>query len=156
MSVLTAGFAAEKGDQLALADDTRTRSWAEFNERVNRLIHSFRDAGIGPGDTIAVVAGNCNEWFETAFACASGGIVFVPVNWHLVAAELAYIIGDSGSKAVIVGHQYHDEVTKALDDERCSDVDLAVVIGAPGDDLSLIHISEPTRLESKSRIPACA
>ena len=134
MSALTAGFAAEKGDQLALADDTRTRSWAEFDERVNRLIHSFRDAGIGPGDTIAVVAGNCNEWFETAFACASGGIVFVPVNWHLVAAELAYIIGDSGSKAVIVGHQFHDEVAKALDDERCSGVDLAVVIGAPGDD----------------------
>ena len=36
-------------------------------------------------DTIAVLSGNCNEWFETAFACANAGIVFVPVNWHLVA-----------------------------------------------------------------------
>jgi long-chain acyl-CoA synthetase len=134
MSVLTAGFAADKGDQLALADDTQTRSWAEFDERVNRLIHSFRDAGIGPGDTIAVVAGNCNEWFETAFACASGGIVFVPVNWHLVANELAYIIGDSDSKAVVVGHQFYDDVSTALADKRCSAVELALVVGAPGND----------------------
>ena len=59
-------------------------TWAELDERVNRLINGLRDAGIGSGDTIAVVAGNCNEWFEIAFACANGGITFVPVNWHFV------------------------------------------------------------------------
>ncbi len=134
MAVLTSGFAAEKGDELALADDTGTRTWAEFDERVNRLIHSFRNAGIGPGDTIAVVSGNCNEWFETAFACANAGIVFVPVNWHLVASEIAYILEDSGSKAVVVGHHFVDEVAKALRDDRSAGVGLALVIGAPGDD----------------------
>lgn len=134
MSVLTSGFAADQGDELALADDTRTRTWAEFDERVNRLIHSFRAAGIDAGDTIAIVSGNCNEWFETAFACANAGIVFVPVNWHLVAPEIAYIIHDSGSKAVVVGHDFADEVAKALDDDRCAAVELALVIGAAGDD----------------------
>lgn len=133
MAVLTSGFAAEKGDQLALADDTQTRTWAEFDERVNRLIHSLRDAGVEAGDTIAVLSGNCNEWFETAFACANAGIVFVPVNWHLVASEIAYILGDSDSKAVIVGHHFVNEMFKALDDERCSAIELALVIGAPSD-----------------------
>ena len=131
MSVLTSGFAAAKGDQLALADDTGTLTWAELDERVNRLIHSFRDAGIGVGDTISVVAGNCNEWFEIAFACASAGIVYVPVNWHFVAAEIAYVLEDSGSKAIVCGHHFLDAATKALADERSRGVELALVIGTP-------------------------
>jgi long-chain acyl-CoA synthetase len=134
MSVLTSGFAESRGDDLALADDTGTRTWAEFDARVNRLIHSFRAAGVGSGDTIAVISGNCNEWFETAFACANSGVTFIPVNWHLVASEIAYVLGDSGSKAVVVGHQFADEVTKALDDERSTAVELALVIGAPATD----------------------
>ena len=126
MSTLTAPFAAERGNELALADDTGRRTWAELDDRVNRLIDGLRSAGIGPGDTISVVSGNCNEWFEVAFACSSSGITFVPVNWHFVAREIAYILDDSGSKAVIVGHQFLDNAIKALDEHDCP--------------LSLIHI----------------
>ncbi len=133
MSALTSGFATDRGGDLAFADDTGQRTWAETDERVNRLIHAFRDAGISAGDTIAVVSGNCNEWFETALACACNGVVFVPVNWHLVASEMAYLLGDSSSKAVIVGHQFADELAKALDDERSASVSTAIVIGAGSD-----------------------
>lgn len=131
MSVLTAPFAAGRPTDLALADDTGTRTWAELDGRVNQLIDSLRTAGIGPGDTISVVAGNCNEWFEIAFACACSGITFVPVNWHFVAREIAYILDDSGSKAVIVGHQFLDDAAKALAEHECPTVELAIVIGAP-------------------------
>ena len=130
MSVLTSGFAASVGDELALVDDHGSRTWAALDARVNRLIHALRDAGVDAGDTIAVVSGNCNEWFEIAFACANAGIVYVPVNWHLVASEIAYLLGDSGAKAVFVGGRFADEVAKALDDERSAAVDLAVVIGS--------------------------
>ncbi len=133
MSALTSAFATERGADLAFADDTCQRTWAETDERVNQLIHAFREAGITSGDTIAVVAGNCNEWFETMLACACNGIVFVPVNWHLVASEIAYLLGDSGSKAVIVGAAFAEEVAKALDDERSSAVATAIVIGAESD-----------------------
>ena len=133
MSALTSGFAAARGGDLAFADDVGERTWAEADGRVNRLIHAFRDAGIVGGDTIAIVSGNCNEWFETAIACACSGVVFVPVNWHLVASEMAYLLGDSGSKAVIVGQQFAEEVAKALDDERSAGVSTAIVIGAGSD-----------------------
>jgi long-chain acyl-CoA synthetase len=134
MAVLTAPFAAARGDALALADDTGSRTWAELDERVNRLIDGFRTAGIGPGDTISVVAGNCNEWFEIAFACSCSGVTFVPVNWHFVAREIAYIVADSGSKALITGHQFLDEATRAVEEHDCSSVELALVIGAPSTD----------------------
>jgi long-chain acyl-CoA synthetase len=134
MSALTASFATARGNDLALADDTGTLTWAELDERVNRLIHSFRAAGIKAGDTIAIIAGNCNEWFEVAFACANAGITYVPVNWHLVAAEITYTLDDSGSKAVICGHHFLDATRKALADERASGVELALVIGGEPDD----------------------
>ncbi len=134
MSVLTKSFAASRGDDLALADDIGTLTWAELDERVNRLIHSFRAAGVGPGDTISIMSGNCNEWFEVAFACANAGITYVPVNWHLVAAEIAYTLVDSGSKAFICGHHFLSEATKALAETRVRDVELALVIGGEPSD----------------------
>jgi long-chain acyl-CoA synthetase len=131
MSVLTKGFAAERGDEMALVDDERMVTWADFDVRVNRLVHAMRSAGLDAGDTISIVSGNCIEWFEIAFACANSGIVFVPVNWHLVAAEIAYILEDSGSKAVVADQRFVDEVARALDDERAAGVELALVAGGP-------------------------
>jgi long-chain acyl-CoA synthetase len=131
MSVLTRGFAESKGDQMALTDDDATMTWAEVDSRVNRLVHAMRSAGLTAGDTISIVAGNRNEWFEIALACANSGITFVPVNWHLVAPEIAYILADSGSRAVVAGHRFVDQVAAALEDEQARGVELALVAGAP-------------------------
>jgi long-chain acyl-CoA synthetase len=130
MSVLTRGFAEDRGDTMALADDERTSTWSELDARVNRVIHAMRCAGLRAGDTISIVSGNRNEWFELALACSNSGITFVPVNWHLVGPEIAYIIEDSGSKAVMTGHRFVEEVARALDDDRASGVGLALVAGA--------------------------
>ena len=134
MSVLTKGFAEARGDELALADDVGTRTFAELDERVNRLIHSLRGAGVEYGDTVAIVSGNCNEWFEMALACANNGVTFVPVNWHLVAPEIAYILGDCGAKLVMTDHRFVDEVAKALDDPQSAGVQTALVVGADSSD----------------------
>jgi len=136
MSVLTTRFAAEKGSTMALVDDRTTRTWSELDERVNRLINSLRASGIVEGDTISVVAANSVEWFEIALACSNMGVTFVPVNWHLVAPELAYIMKDSGSKAVLATHQFVDEVARALARPECSEVALALATTAqPGDEI---------------------
>ena len=122
MGILTKGFAGERGAELALADDFGELTWAELDDAVNRAVHALRNAGLGAGDTIAIVAGNRNEWFVLSLACAHAGIVHVPVNWHLVAPELAYIFGDSGAKAVFAGHRFVDVVHQALDDPRSADI----------------------------------
>jgi long-chain acyl-CoA synthetase len=134
VSVLTRAFAEQRRDEPALVDDEGMVTWGEFDERVNRLIHAMRTAGLRAGDTISIISGNRNEWFEVAFACSNSGITFVPVNWHLVASEIAYILEDSGSRAVVAGHRFADEVARALDDERASAVELALVAGAPSSD----------------------
>ncbi len=133
MALTTKPFAASKGSEMALADETTLRTWSELDARVNQLVHALQGAGLKPGDTAAIVSGNRVEWFELTLACAHSGVIFVPVNWHLVAPEMAYIFGDSGAKAVFAGERYIDIVAEALTDERCSNVELKVAIGDGGD-----------------------
>ena len=87
MAVLTRGFAEARGTEMALADDEKSVSFGEFDPRVNQLIHALRANDLRPGDMVAILCGNCNEWFEMAMACSNAGMTFVPVNWHLVATE---------------------------------------------------------------------
>jgi long-chain acyl-CoA synthetase len=131
MSVLTRGFAEHRGDEMALVDDEESLTWNELDLRINQVVHALRAAGLGEGDTISVVSGNRNEWFEVALACANTGITFVPVNWHLVGPEIAYILEDSGSKAVVADQRFVDEVARALDDPRAAGIELALVAGGP-------------------------
>ena len=118
MATLTASFAEQRGDQPALIDELGTTAWAQFDERVNRLVNGLRAAGLAAGDTVAVIVGNRREWFEVAMACAHGGWTYVPVNWHWVADELAYVLDDAGVAALVVDGRYADTVNAALADDR--------------------------------------
>ncbi|MGH9269846.1 MAG: AMP-binding protein, partial [Ilumatobacteraceae bacterium] len=131
MATLTNDFATERADEPALVDATGETTWRQFDERVNRLVNGLRAAGLSTGDTIAVVVGNRREWFEIAMACAHGGWTYVPVNWHWVADELAYVFDDADVVAVLVDGRYADAVGTALADGRSKAVRLVVGIDAP-------------------------
>ena len=131
MATLTAPFAAERGDEVALVDDVGETTWRDLDERVDRLVNGLRTAGLRTGETLAVVCGNRREWFEIAMACAHGGWTYVPVNWHWVADELAYVFADADVVAVLVDGRYIDAVGAALADDRSKDVRLVVGIDAP-------------------------
>lgn len=126
MATLTVEHAAARGAVEALVDEHRVVTWSQLDERVNRLVNGLRARGLASGDTIAVVAGNQCEWFEMAQACAHGGWTYVPVNWHWVADELAYVFGDAGAKAVVVDERFDGPVATALQDERSRGVSLVV------------------------------
>ena len=132
MALLLNDAAETMGADFALVDDDGSETWADLNVRVNQLVHALRHAGLAVGDTAAVVCGNRREWFEITLACAHAGVIFVPVNWHLVAPEIAYIIGDSGAKVVFVGDRFVDVVAQALQDDQCAAVELSIVIGDGG------------------------
>ena len=120
MAILTQAHVADRGSEIALVDETHSVTWAELDERVNRLVNGLRSHGLKTGDTIAVVAGNQCEWFEIAMACAHGGWTYVPVNWHWVADELAYVYADADTKAVIVDQRFDAAVSASLKDDRAN------------------------------------
>src|SRR5689334_12686822 len=73
MAHTTKPIAARKGDEPALIDDVGETTWAALDDRVNRLINALRAAGLGTGDTIALMSGNRAEFFEVTVAAMHGG-----------------------------------------------------------------------------------
>jgi long-chain acyl-CoA synthetase len=90
----------------ALIDRHGITSWGELDERVNRLVHLLRSLGVQPGDRVAILSGNRREVFEVIQAVAHSGILLVPINWHLAAEEVRYVVENSGSRALFVDPAY--------------------------------------------------
>jgi long-chain acyl-CoA synthetase len=87
----------------AIMHETGERlSYADLEQRSVRLSRLLHDAGLRPGDGIALIAENDLRYFEAYWAALRSGLYFTAVNWHLTAAESAYIVNDSGARALIV------------------------------------------------------
>jgi long-chain acyl-CoA synthetase len=95
-----------RGDDPALTDSSGVTSWAELDHRVNRLIDVIRQAGVQPGERVALLAGNRREVYEVILAVAHCGAQLVPINWHFAADEVAYVIDNSDSKLLFVDPAY--------------------------------------------------
>jgi long-chain acyl-CoA synthetase len=103
--------AASGADRPALVVGDRVRTYGELDDRARRLAAVLADMGAGPGHPVASVLRNGFEPFEVATAAAMAGAAYLPVNWHLKANELAYLLGDAGVGAV-VGHTDMDPVLR--------------------------------------------
>ncbi|RZQ61087.1 cytochrome P450 [Amycolatopsis suaedae] len=106
MPVLLNEHIAAGQAETAIADEAGELSWAELGERVNRWGDLLASRGLGEGDRLACVLGNRRETFELLLACLHRGITLVPVNWHLTAPEIAYILTDSASRALVTEPAY--------------------------------------------------
>ncbi|GAA0969048.1 acyl-CoA synthetase [Actinocorallia libanotica] len=88
-------------DRLALvAGDTRL-TYAELDARANRVAAVLAEAGVGPGDRVSILSVNRAEWLEAQIAAFKLRAAPVNVNYRYTAGELAHVIGDSGSAAVV-------------------------------------------------------
>ncbi len=114
MPTLLDEYIIEGGSETAIVDDAGQVSWSALGERVNRWMALFATHGLGVGDRLACVLGNRRETFEVLLACLHSGITLVPVNWHLTAPEISYILSDSGSRAVVVEPDYAETTGRAV------------------------------------------
>jgi long-chain acyl-CoA synthetase len=98
-----AGHAETMPDKPAVVLGERTLPFAELNQRANRVVNAFHSLGVAAGDRVAVMSYNSIETFELASGLRRAGIVIVPINYRLRGSEVAYVINDSGSRAVVAG-----------------------------------------------------
>ena len=103
MSLLAQHIPADDPDQMALADQQTTLGWAELDQMVNRAVNLLHTLDLGPERRLAVFAENSVETVVAYVAAALAGASAVPVNFHLTADELAYILEDSASALLLVG-----------------------------------------------------
>lgn len=88
----------------------RRFTFAQLNTRANRIANGLLNAGIVPGDRVAVLLQNSIEFVETYFAAAKIGAVLVPINCRLVAPEIAYILQDSGCRLLVFDSEFESTV----------------------------------------------
>src|SRR5262249_41940845 len=92
----------------------RAYSYRQFDERCRRLASALAKAGVGPGDTVAVLAGNVPATLEAHYGVPMLGAVLNAMNFHLDAGTVAFCIAHGEAKVFIVDREFADVGRKAV------------------------------------------
>ncbi len=87
-------------------------TFAQFNARVNSLIHALHSMGVQKGDGIGILSWNCLEYTDVYGAVMKGGFIISPFSPRLQASELDYLINYSGIHTLFVGRELMETVNE--------------------------------------------
>ncbi len=126
------------GDREYLVAAGERRTYAQMEERANRLAHYLAAQGIGPGDHVGIYALNSVEWVETAWAVFKLRAVWININYRYVKEELRYLFANADLVALVHAAEFSPQVADLLPELP----DLRLVIGI--EDGSGVSLGEGT------------
>jgi acyl-CoA synthetase (AMP-forming)/AMP-acid ligase II len=106
--------AAARPGQLAVVDGDRRFTYAAFNGYVNRLARGLAGLGYERGSALALASGNSADFLAVYYACAKLGVVCVPINLGWRPDEVAYVLGHSRARGIVVESQLAEVMTGAI------------------------------------------
>ncbi|MFC4586873.1 AMP-binding protein [Sphaerisporangium corydalis] len=124
---------ADPGRRAVVDTDGTVTSYGELLARVNQVSDGLRARGLTKGGVVAGVLPNGIDAVVMLLAAGQIGLYYVPVNWHLTSAEIAYIFGDCDAAIVVYGEI--DGVLAGTVREACATAgipDTAVFAGTAG------------------------
>ncbi|MBM9459443.1 AMP-binding protein [Nocardioides sp. zg-536] len=101
-------------DRTAIFTMERTYTFAELDERANRVANHLLEAGIQPGDHVAVHSANRIEWIDAFYGCFKARAVPININYKYKHDELAYLYDNADCVAAFVAPE-HVEALGELD-----------------------------------------
>lgn len=125
-------------DREYLVAGGQRRTFAQMEDRANRLAHYLAAQGIGPGDHVGIYALNSVEWVESAWAVFKLRAIWININYRYVEEELRYLFTNADLVALIHQAEYAPHVTALLPDLP----ELRLVIGI--DDGSGVPLGDGT------------
>ena len=111
-----------------LAGTGEDLTYGELEERSVRLAHALHDAGLRPGDVLALLTDNNLTAFEVYWAAMRSGLYLTAINHHLSPDEIGYIVGDSGAAALIASASLRPLAESVADSARAG---LRLAFGGP-------------------------
>ena len=132
-------------------------TFAQYNARVNRLIHALHSMGVKRGDGIGIFSWNCLAYADVYGAAMKGGFIISPLNPRLQARELEYLINYSQVNTLFVGRELIEMVSQLR--PRFPNVKnyISLETSAPGmifhHDLLLAHSEEEPDVRVKEEDP---
>jgi crotonobetaine/carnitine-CoA ligase len=113
------------GDKpLAYVED-ECLTYAAADEGANRIANSLAALGIGKGDVVATFMYNSVDHILVWFACAKLGAVWAPLNVALAKQDLAYTLGDTRARALVVDYELYPafaEIRRQLMDQGLAEI----------------------------------
>ena len=106
----------------------RRLTYTALDRLVDHMAGSLARRGVGQGERVALLLGNCPEFLVAVLACARLGAVAVPMGTRQKAAELDYLLSDSGAMALIFAGELAGELPAP---EAVPGLRLRVVVGSP-------------------------
>jgi carnitine-CoA ligase len=111
-----------------VADDVLT--YAQADERANRLANALRELGVARGDVVATYMQNSVEHICMWFACAKLGAIWAPLNIALINMDLRATIDDAAPKLLAIDRELVPNL--AAVHAQLADPGLTVVVHGDG------------------------
>lgn len=93
-------------ERTAIVSGDRRVSYAELDERANRLAHWLTAQGVGPGQHIGIYLVSGNEYFEAMLAAYKIRAVPINVNYRYVEHELVHLFDDADLVGVLFNREF--------------------------------------------------
>ena len=101
-------------DRVAVIDRERRITYAELYRRCRRFASALRRAGVERGDTVSVMAANCEPLLAAHFAVPMCGAVLNALNYRLDAATIAFILEHAETKVLFTDREFSAVTREAL------------------------------------------
>jgi long-chain acyl-CoA synthetase len=102
-------------DRKAIIDQTRSYTYGELNERVNRLANFLIGLGVKKGDGVGLLLQNCVEFAIGFFACQKLGAISSCLNYRLTAGPIGYAVQQEKLKALIFNTEFSPKIVEIMD-----------------------------------------
>jgi fatty-acyl-CoA synthase len=91
-----------------------SRTWLETYTRCRKLAAALKHIGVGPGDTVSVMAPNIPAMYEVHFAVPATGAVLNTLNIRLDPVTIGFMLAHAETKVLITDREYSATVKSAL------------------------------------------
>lgn len=103
---LIANTVRKNPDGTCIIEDRHRLTFSQVEERAIRLARYLVQAGVRPGDRVAIFQVNCFQFAEMVYAILKVGAMVVTLNFRLRDEETRYILNNAEAKVLIVGDRY--------------------------------------------------
>jgi acyl-CoA synthetase (AMP-forming)/AMP-acid ligase II len=101
-------------DAEAVIDERGALTFAELDERTNRLAHALSDEGVLEGDGIAVMCRNHRGMVEALIALSKLGANAMLLNTSFAAPQLTEVVRREKPRAIVYDQEFAELLSKAL------------------------------------------
>ena len=111
-------FAIATPGATAVIDGDRSQTYAELDDRSNRVANVLLSTGLQRGDHVGFLSGNRLEYCEVAAGIAKAGMVMIPLNPKSPAPEIDFIFDHSDARALILDDSLAASATAAIESRQ--------------------------------------